>query len=114
MKYMQLTINNEFKSRILFCRHLDVIMTCCLFAVCRMARAPLQFKDIINSYKSQPQCLSQVSLPFYNSLIFDKIFTISGQEPVDIHAFYNSQYISNFRSLMNLANEEVFNICSNN
>lgn len=60
MQYMQLTIYNEFKFRMLYNRHLDIIMTCCLFAVCRMARAPLQFKDIISSYKSQPQCLSDV------------------------------------------------------
>lgn len=64
MQYMHLTIKNENELKILQYRHLDIIMTCCLFAVCRMMRAPLEFNDIISSYKSQPQCINEVSLFF--------------------------------------------------
>jgi hypothetical protein len=62
MQYMELTIKNENNLYILQYRHLDIILTCCLFAVCRMIRAPLELNDIISSYKSQPQCISDVSL----------------------------------------------------
>lgn len=60
MQYMQLTIRNENDFKILQYRHLDIILTCCLFAVCRLIRAPLELNDIISSYKSQPQCISDV------------------------------------------------------
>lgn len=76
MQYMLLTINNEAKFRVLYHRHLDIIMTCCLFAVCRMSRAPLQFNEIITSYKSQPQCLCDVFDKIYMDLIKNQEISI--------------------------------------
>ena len=41
--------------------------------------------------------------------IFDKVYISSEEEPGDIHKFYNTQYVGNFRSFMNLLDEEVIN-----
>lgn len=41
-------------------RHLDQLLMCAIYVICRISNIPLMFQDIMKFYREQPQCSSSV------------------------------------------------------
>ena len=64
--FMEIVISHEYRYRALCNRHMDVIMNCCLFGVCRLEEKELTFGQILKKYEEQPQYTSTVSISLRN------------------------------------------------
>ncbi|KMZ75895.1 Retinoblastoma-related protein [Zostera marina] len=83
-----------------FNRHIDQLVLCSFYGVAKISQLTLTFKEIINSYKKQPQCRPQV----FRSVFIDWSTTgrdgKTGQEHVDIITFYNEVFIPSVKPLL--------------
>lgn len=93
-------VNHELKQKVWTClryciisqrellrqRHLDQIMMCCLFGICRVVRQDIKFKDIMTVYKellhSQPE----------SSHVF-KVILLQNGDTDSIVGFYNKVFL---------------------
>lgn len=41
-------------------RHLDQLLMCAIYVICRISNISLKFQDIMKFYREQPQCSSSV------------------------------------------------------
>lgn len=77
-------------TKLFYGRHLDQIILCCVYSLCKVAGPPLTFKDIIYQYRKQPQYQPDV----FRTCVLDQ--TDPGLRPTqrgDIIQFYNRCFI---------------------
>ncbi|MBA0665708.1 hypothetical protein Goklo_002192, partial [Gossypium klotzschianum] len=88
------------RTSLFFNRHIDQIILCCFYVVAKISQLRLTFKEIICNYKKQPQCKPQV----FQSVFVDRSSARrngrTGQENVDIIAFYNETFVPSIKPLL--------------
>uniref|UniRef100_A0A1D1ZL71 Retinoblastoma-related protein n=2 Tax=Anthurium amnicola TaxID=1678845 RepID=A0A1D1ZL71_9ARAE len=88
------------RTALFFNRHIDQIILCSLYGVAKISQLNVTFKEIIYSYRKQPQCKPQV----FRSVFVDWPSTScngrTGQEHVDIITFYNEAFIPSVKPLL--------------
>jgi hypothetical protein len=88
-------LNVEHVVRLLYERHLDLIILCSLFAVARMADVALTFAEIRNVYQTQPHFLAEVvdciKMPIPNP---------SKPQGMDLIMYYNHVYLPAMKSFI--------------
>ncbi|KAG0500259.1 hypothetical protein HPP92_000331 [Vanilla planifolia] len=88
------------RTNLLFNRHLDQIILCCFYGVAKISHLDLTFKEIIYSYRKQPQCKPQVFRSVFVNWPSTSITGKKGQEHVDIITFYNEVFIPSVKPLL--------------
>ncbi|KAJ7517798.1 hypothetical protein O6H91_21G040500 [Diphasiastrum complanatum] len=74
-----------------FNRHIDQLILCCIYGVCKVSKLNLTFKEIIYQYRKLPQCKPQV---FRNVFIdLQQPGRRDGHETGDIIRFYNEIFV---------------------
>ncbi|KAL6890246.1 hypothetical protein ACP4OV_009009 [Aristida adscensionis] len=79
------------QTSLFFNRHIDQLILCCLYGVAKVSQLTLSFRQILNSYKKEPQCKPEVFLSIYignrnrNGGL--------GSRHVDIISFYNEIFV---------------------
>ncbi|CAH1163560.1 unnamed protein product [Phaedon cochleariae] len=74
-------------------RHLDQLLMCAIYVICRISNIPLKFQDIMKFYREQPQSSSNV---YRDVLLTKKINNETGmvaEKRSDLITFYNSIYV---------------------
>ncbi|GMI86207.1 RETINOBLASTOMA-RELATED, RETINOBLASTOMA 1, RETINOBLASTOMA-RELATED PROTEIN 1 [Hibiscus trionum] len=88
------------RTSLFFNRHIDQIILCCFYVVAKISQLSLTFKEIICNYRKQPQCKPQV----FQSVFVDRSSARpkgrSGQDNIDIIAFYNEIFIPSVKPLL--------------
>lgn len=75
-----------------FNRHIDQIILCCFYGIAKVSQLSMTFKEIINSYKKQPQ---------YKPQVFRSVFVnCRNGEYVDIITFYNEVFVPTVKPLL--------------
>jgi retinoblastoma-like protein 1 len=46
---------NEHKNKLIFTRHIDQIILCAIYTICRTFNLEVGFKELVGSYRKQPQ-----------------------------------------------------------
>lgn len=69
-------------------RHLDQIIMCCMYGVCKVRDCELKFKEIVNMYRGLPNAVSQT---------YRNVYMGADKEGVSIIAFYNEAFIPETR-----------------
>lgn len=77
-------IEKEPETLLLHKRHVDVIIMCSVYGLCKILNVDITFKGIIDGYRSQPQCMHET---------YRKIRVDEKEEPVDIIQFYNRVFL---------------------
>ncbi|WAR28133.1 RB-like protein [Mya arenaria] len=77
-----------FHPELLRDRHLDQMMMCSVYGICKVSDSEIKFKDIVKAYSSLPHANSQV----YKEALLDDGTTDS------IIAFYNRVYMQNMKN----------------
>ncbi|CAH1980858.1 unnamed protein product [Acanthoscelides obtectus] len=75
-------------------RHLDQLLMCAIYMICRITKISVKFQDIMKFYREQPQCSSKV----YRSVLFKRAYvqedgTVVPEVRNDLINFYNSVYV---------------------
>ncbi|XP_050440707.1 retinoblastoma-like protein 1 [Adelges cooleyi] len=109
----QLSINEDLMRKIWTCfehviivhadmmrdRHLDQILMCTIYIICRVVNLNLRFQDIMKCYRNQPQSASHI---YRSVLISSKISSQeqiesdgsqSDEERIDLIKFYNKVFV---------------------
>lgn len=88
-------------------RHLDQLLMCAVYVICKLTNSDLKFQDIMKFYRDQPQSSSDV----YRHVLITRQITNEGgvtipEDRSDLIKFYNSVYVevmrrfvSQFRSM---------------
>ncbi|XP_063967780.1 retinoblastoma-associated protein-like [Lytechinus pictus] len=76
------------KSWLLQGRHLDQIIMCSMYGICKVRDCERKFKEIVNMYRGLPHALSQT---------YKNVYMGEGRESTSIIAFYNQVFIPNTR-----------------
>ncbi|KAL5724489.1 Retinoblastoma-related protein 1 [Ranunculus cassubicifolius] len=83
-----------------FNRHIDQIILCSLYGVCKISHINVTFREIIYNYRKQPHCKPQV----FRSVFVERSSTLhsgkTGHEHVDIITFYNEFFIPSIKPLL--------------
>jgi len=74
---------------LLYNRHLDQVMLCSLYGVCRVLRIDVKFKDIVDAYQKQGQCDASV----FRNVVLQQTEALEVQERNDIIKFYNKVFM---------------------
>ncbi|KAL3695441.1 hypothetical protein R1sor_009517 [Riccia sorocarpa] len=80
------------ETSLFFCRHIDQLILCSIYGVCKVRKADVTFKKCIEQYGKQPQCKSHVFRNVYID-IPTRGETKSGQGTGDIIKFYNEVFV---------------------
>ncbi|KAL2610328.1 hypothetical protein R1flu_028901 [Riccia fluitans] len=80
------------ETSLFFCRHIDQLILCSIYGVCKVRKADVTFKKCIEQYGKQPQCKSHV-FRSVNIDIPSRGETKSGQGTGDIIKFYNEVFV---------------------
>lgn len=91
-------LNHE--TGLFFNRHIDQIILCCVYGICKVSKVNVTFRDIIYHYRKQPQCKPYV---FRNVLLDGSVVWRSGkagQETGDIIRFYNEVFVPSTKSFL--------------
>ncbi|KAJ3025493.1 UNVERIFIED_CONTAM: Retinoblastoma- protein 1 [Siphonaria sp. JEL0065] len=83
-KLIQDVLNMELEKRLLQKRHVDVMMLCALFSVCRLNKVPISWIQLLPFYEKQPQACRNTTM---------LIFVEEGKERLDIGEFYNRIFL---------------------
>ncbi|KAJ1685607.1 hypothetical protein LUZ63_016997 [Rhynchospora breviuscula] len=84
------------QTHLFFNRHVDQIILCCFYGVAKVSRLNLTFKEIVSSYKKEPQCKPEV---FRNVFVGSSNMRI-GICHVDIITFYNEVFVPAVKPLL--------------
>ncbi|KAJ9132913.1 hypothetical protein P3X46_033732 [Hevea brasiliensis] len=84
------------RASLFFNRHIDQIILCCFYGVAKVSEVELTFKQIIDNYRKQPQCRSQIYLSVSSN--HEK----NGGQYVGIIAFYENFFVPNVKSLLEI------------
>lgn len=96
-RLVQDMFQQEHYNKLLSRRHLDVLILCCIFSACRLNNFNLSFNDLIQNYRSQPQCLESC---------FSAIPLDDGQKTGTIVEFYNSTFLPKLRRVLQSQREQ--------
>ncbi|KAF6175309.1 hypothetical protein GIB67_021814 [Kingdonia uniflora] len=88
------------RTALFFNRHIDMIILCSLFGVAMNSKLTLTFKEIINNYRKQPHCKPEVLSSVFVDWSTARHNGRTGQEYVDIVAFYNEIFIPSVKPLL--------------
>ncbi|KAI4332948.1 hypothetical protein L6164_017814 [Bauhinia variegata] len=88
------------RTSLFFNRHIDQIILCCFYGVAKISQLSLTFREIIYNYRKQPQCKPQVFRSVYVDWSLARCNGKTGQEHVDIIAFYNEIFIPSVKPLL--------------
>ncbi|KAF6143614.1 hypothetical protein GIB67_012413 [Kingdonia uniflora] len=88
------------RTTLFFNRHIDMIILCSLYGVAKISKLTLTFKEIINNYRKQPHCKPQVFRSVFVDWSTARRNGRTGQEYVDIVAFYNEIFIPSVKPLL--------------
>ncbi|KAG0563583.1 hypothetical protein KC19_8G043100 [Ceratodon purpureus] len=80
-----------------FNRHIDQVVLCCLYGICKVSKSNVTFRDIVYHYRKQPQCKPNV---FRNVLLDVTKPGKAGQETGDIIKFYNEVFVPSTKSFL--------------
>lgn len=58
-------------------RHLDQLLMCAIYVICRILNIQLKFQDIMKFYREQPQCTSSV----YRDVLLSRETVATGEYP---------------------------------
>ncbi|XBH55999.1 hypothetical protein VPH35_077936 [Triticum aestivum] len=79
------------QTTLFFNRHIDQLILCSLYGVAKVSQLTLTFKEIVNNYKREQQCIPEV---------FRSVFVVNtnhngglGSRHVDIIVFYNEVFV---------------------
>ncbi|KAL6900705.1 hypothetical protein ACP4OV_005381 [Aristida adscensionis] len=81
------------QTALFFNRHIDQIILCSIYGVAKVSQMELSFKEIIFSYRKQPQCKPQVFRSVYVHWPPRSRNGKTGETHVDIITFYNEVFI---------------------
>eukprot|EP00249_Psilotum_nudum_P024606 c29235_g1_i5 orf=213-3407(+) len=87
------------ETSLLFNRHIDQIILCSIYGVCKVNRLNLTFKEIVQHYRAQPHSKPDVFRTVFIDLPAAKQ-TGKGQETVDIIKFYNEVFVPSTKSFL--------------
>eukprot|EP00057_Strongylocentrotus_purpuratus_P029196 XP_011683670.1 PREDICTED: retinoblastoma-associated protein [Strongylocentrotus purpuratus] len=65
-------------------RHLDQVIMCCMYGICKVRDCERKFKEIVNMYRGLPHALSQT---------YKNVYMGEGKESASIIVFYNQIFI---------------------
>lgn len=99
-------------------RHLDQLLMCSIYVICKIVGIELQFTDVMKCYRNQPQASSDV----YREVLISPDLTLEDlkdpknlevserkEKRKDIIKFYNQVYISKVKSLVRKFNSTLEN-----
>ncbi|KAJ1342763.1 hypothetical protein BSLG_002667 [Batrachochytrium salamandrivorans] len=86
-------ICNETHLQLLGNRHLDTLMITSVFTYCRLEDSPVTFKEILGSYKLQPQ---------YLEATFSQVHIDGEDHGCDIIKFYNKVFVPSIKAILPL------------
>ncbi|XP_071509301.1 retinoblastoma-associated protein-like [Diadema antillarum] len=72
-------------------RHLDQIIMCCIFGVCKVSDLELKFKRIVDMYRGLPHASSQT---------YKSVYMGANRDAVSIITFYNEIFIPNMKEFI--------------
>lgn len=88
------------RTTLFFSRHIDQIILCCLYGVAKISQLNLTFREIIVNYRKQPHCKPQVFRSVFVDWSSARHHGKTGQEHLDIIAFYNEIFIPAVKPLL--------------
>ncbi|KAJ3681300.1 hypothetical protein LUZ60_015789 [Juncus effusus] len=95
---LQLILSQQ--TYLFFNRHIDQIILCSIYAVCKISQMSLTFKEIILNYRKQPQCKTQVFRSVFVHWPSRSQKGKTGEDYVDIITFYNEVFIPAVKPLL--------------
>ncbi|KAJ3063753.1 Retinoblastoma- protein 1 [Podochytrium sp. JEL0797] len=91
IKMMQKLMNVEHERKLLQNRHVDVLMLCVLYAVCKLNGVGVSWNVLLPAYEKQPQAVRSTTM---------SIFMEEGEDRVDIAQFYNKVFLKRVLDLL--------------
>jgi retinoblastoma-like protein 1 len=92
-------LNHE--TSLFFNRHIDQVILCCLYGICKVSKANVAFRDIIYHYRKQPQCKPYVFRNVLLDAAVNKNVGKVGQARTgDIIKFYNEVFVPSTKSFL--------------
>lgn len=88
------------RTTLFFSRHIDQIILCCFYGVAKISQLNLTFREIIFNYRKQAHCKPQVFRSVFVDWSSVRHHGKTGQEHVDIIAFYNEIFIPAVKPLL--------------
>ncbi|KQJ99190.1 hypothetical protein BRADI_3g41630v3 [Brachypodium distachyon] len=88
------------QTALFFNRHIDQIILCSIYGVAKISQLSLTFKEIIFSYRKQPQCKLQVFRSVFVHRPSRSRTGKTGEDHVDIITFYNEVFIPTVKPLL--------------
>ena len=82
----------SFETTVLFNRHLDQLIVCCIYAVCKNHKMDIRFNDIKAKYEE----LNPANKDEHDGLM--RHVYLDSKTRVDIIQFYNGVFISNAKT----------------
>ncbi|CAI0474176.1 unnamed protein product [Linum tenue] len=88
------------RTSLFFNRHIDQILLCCLYGIAKISKVELTFREIIYNYRKQLQCKPHVFRSVYVDRPTTRHNARTGQDHVDIIAFYNEIFVPAAKPLL--------------
>lgn len=86
---LEYTITNRWD--LLQNRHIDQIMMCCIYGICKVVDHEIKFKRIVDVYKTMPSMRPEV---------YRSVYIADGEQPDSIIGFYNRIFMHNSKSYL--------------
>lgn len=85
------------RTALLYNRHLDQIILCALYGVCKVTRRAVTFRDIISCYRRHPQCSPDV----FRSVVLEQSSpALAVSRRGDIIEFYNVSFVPQIKAFL--------------
>ncbi|KAH9571413.1 hypothetical protein CY35_02G093600 [Sphagnum magellanicum] len=97
-RVFQHTLHRE--TSLFFNRHIDQLILCTIYGVCKVSKATVTFRDIIHQYRMQPQCKLHVFRNVFIDLPSWRRAGAGGQETGDIVKFYNEIFVHSTKTFL--------------
>ncbi|KAL0717054.1 hypothetical protein Bca4012_066376 [Brassica carinata] len=88
------------QTSLLFNRHIDQIILCCLYGVAKISQMSLTFREIVHNYRKQPQCKPLVFESVYVDSFHCRRQGRAGPDHVGIITFYNDIFVPAAKTLL--------------
>ncbi|MFS7952055.1 putative transcription repressor RB family [Helianthus anomalus] len=89
------------RTTLLFNRHIDQIVLCCLYGVAKVSQLSLTFKEICHGYRKQPNYEPRViRLVYVDNTTSSRSNVKTRQNHVDIIMFYNEVFLPAVKPLL--------------
>ncbi|KAH9555125.1 hypothetical protein CY35_08G098100 [Sphagnum magellanicum] len=97
-RVFQHTLQRE--TSLFFNRHIDQLILCSIYGVCKVSKVTVTFRDIIHQYRMQPQCKFHVFRSVFIDLPPWQRNGKGGQETGDIIKFYNEIFVHSTKTFL--------------